>query len=124
MNRIARAVLVVVVFFAAYVFAWLLFMVLGGGSWIGNALALTVAVLVARSVWRAEDRLPTALLGAIGIGAAVFGSIGFIAGFFGPMVFAPEANQGPMLGLFITGPLGALLGAVAGFFSARQAGRP
>jgi hypothetical protein len=121
MNRIARAVLVVVVFFAAFVFAWLLFMVLGGASWFGAALALMVAVLVSRSVWRSEDRLPTALLGAIGIGAAVFGSIGFMAGFFGPMMFAPEANQGPMLGIFITGPLGALVGALLGFFYARHA---
>lgn len=32
------------------------------------------------------------------------------------MIFAPGANQGPMLGIFITGPAGALLGAVAGFF--------
>jgi len=25
----------------------------------------------------------------------------------GPMLVAPEANQGPMLGIFITGPLGS-----------------
>ena len=38
-------------------------------------------------------------------GALVVGGIGFVGGFFGPMIFAPEANQGPLLGLFITGPL-------------------
>lgn len=38
------------------------------------------------------------------------GSISFAAGFFGPMVLAPGANQGPLLGIFITGPLGALAG--------------
>jgi hypothetical protein len=37
-------------------------------------------------------------------------------GFVGPMIFAPSANQGPMLGIFITGPGGALLGGLAGFF--------
>jgi hypothetical protein len=42
------------------------------------------------------------------------GGIGFVGGFFGPMLFAPSANQGPMLGIFITGPGGFLLGAVAG----------
>jgi len=30
-------------------------------------------------------------------------------------VFAPDANQGPLLGIFITGPLGAVLGAIGGF---------
>jgi hypothetical protein len=37
---------------------------------------------------------------------------GFAAGFIGPMVFAPDANQGPLVGIFITGPAGLALGAV------------
>ena len=47
-------------------------------------------------------------------GALIVGGIGFCAGFFGPMVFAPDANQGPLLGIFITGPLVALVGAIGG----------
>ena len=38
----------------------------------------------------------------------------------GPMVFAPDANQGPLLGIFITGPLGTLLGAIGGFVYAKS----
>jgi hypothetical protein len=34
---------------------------------------------------------------------------------FCPILFTPEANQGPLPGLFITGPLGFLPGAVGGF---------
>ena len=48
----------------------------------------------------------------------ILGAIGFAGGFFGPMVFSPESNQGPMLGIFITGPLGFLLGIVIGALSA------
>lgn len=40
------------------------------------------------------------------------GGAGFAAGFFGPLVFVPEANQGPLVGILISGPLGALLGLV------------
>jgi len=47
-------------------------------------------------------------------GAFTLGTTGFIVGFFGPMRFHPGANQGPMLGLFITGPGGALLGMLLG----------
>jgi energy-converting hydrogenase Eha subunit B len=47
-------------------------------------------------------------------GALILGGIGFAGGFFGPIVFAPEANQGPLLGIFITGPIGAILGGVLG----------
>ena len=46
--------------------------------------------------------------------ALVIGAVGFVGGFFGPMLFAPGANQGPMLGIFITGPLGVLIGAIGG----------
>jgi hypothetical protein len=42
------------------------------------------------------------------------GLTGFIAGFLGPIVLNPDANQGPMLGLFITGPGGAIAGLVLG----------
>ena len=49
-----------------------------------------------------------------GLGALIVGGIGFSAGFFGPIIFMPEANQGPLLGIFITGPIGAVLGAIGG----------
>lgn len=49
-----------------------------------------------------------------GIGAVALGGLGFVGGFFGPIVLAPEANQGPLLGIFITGPLGFLLGGLLG----------
>jgi hypothetical protein len=45
---------------------------------------------------------------------ATLGVVGFLCGFFGPMLLAPEANQGPMLGIFISGPGGAALGAILG----------
>jgi hypothetical protein len=48
------------------------------------------------------------------IGAALVGGVGFVAGFFGPIALNPEANQGPLVGLLITGPGGALLGALLG----------
>jgi hypothetical protein len=47
-------------------------------------------------------------------GGCVLGLIGFAGGFFGPMVFMPDANQGPMLGIFITGPLGFVVGLFSG----------
>lgn len=42
------------------------------------------------------------------------GATGFVAGFFGPMIFNPQANQGPLLGLLITGPLGVAAGFALG----------
>jgi hypothetical protein len=38
--------------------------------------------------------------------------ISFLVGFVGPMIVTPSANQGPLLGLFYTGPIGLLVGVV------------
>ncbi len=46
--------------------------------------------------------------------AFVVGGIGFVLGFVGPILLTPEANQGPLLGIFITGPLGFVLGLLWG----------
>ena len=48
--------------------------------------------------------------------AVILGTIAFAAGFFGPMIWAPDANQGPLLGIFITGPLGCVVGLGWGVF--------
>ena len=40
----------------------------------------------------------------------LLGAAGFASGFFGPMVFVPEANQGPLVGILISGPAGVVLG--------------
>lgn len=55
-------------------------------------------------------------------GAFLLGTIGFAGGFVGPLLFAPEANQGPLLGIFITGPLGFVIGSIVGLvFALRSA---
>jgi hypothetical protein len=50
----------------------------------------------------------------IGLWVLALGASGFAAGFFGPMILRPDANQGPMMGIFITGPGGAALGLILG----------
>jgi hypothetical protein len=36
------------------------------------------------------------------LGALTMGCIGFLFGFFGPIIFTPQSDQGPLLGSFIT----------------------
>jgi hypothetical protein len=59
-----------------------------------------LAAWVAHRVWQGLDVASDGSLAIhVGMGAAILGGLGFVLGFFGPMIFAPEANQGPMLGL-------------------------
>jgi hypothetical protein len=46
--------------------------------------------------------------------AFALGGLGFAAGFFEPMVLDPSSGSGPLLGLFITGPGGFVLGLLVG----------
>lgn len=48
-------------------------------------------------------------------GAVAVGAVAFLLGFVGPMILTPESNQGPLLGIFFTGPLGFFLGAIGGY---------
>ena len=60
----------------------------------------------------------------IGIAALVVGGIAFLLGYIGPLIVS-YSNLGPLLGIFVTGPLGLLGGGLAGILmSARKsAGR-
>ncbi|HSJ08109.1 MAG TPA: hypothetical protein VK936_15495 [Longimicrobiales bacterium] len=53
-------------------------------------------------------------IGRIVAWSACVGFLAFSAGFFGPIILAPGANQGPLLGIFITGPLGIVAGFATG----------
>ena len=53
--------------------------------------------------------------------ALLVGAIAFALGFFGPMIVTPGANQGPMLGIFITGPIGFVVGLLWGMRRAAAA---
>jgi hypothetical protein len=55
----------------------------------------------------------------ITLSALLVGSIAFSAGFFGPIIFS-SSNQGPLLGIFVTGPVGTLAGALWGIVSSAK----
>lgn len=55
-----------------------------------------------------------ASLSRIFIWTFVIGGICFALGFFGPMILSPSSNQGPLLGILITGPLGTVFGFIVG----------
>jgi hypothetical protein len=79
------------------------------------ALSLPVSFITGWYVWKstAGERMGVGF--AMLSGALIIGGLGLSIGFLGPAIFDPSANQGPMLGIFITGPLGFVLGAIGGF---------
>ncbi|MCI0331120.1 MAG: hypothetical protein L0196_09305 [candidate division Zixibacteria bacterium] len=118
MNLIFRALIFLFIVPAVYFFVyWVPFSLIqfSPDSWIPSIVSLICALGVGGYVWKKSGPAAGGLLQYVIFGAFVTGGVGFCAGFFGPLIFTPEANQGPLLGLLITGPLGFLVGGVGGF---------
>src|SRR5262249_53127379 len=121
MNGALRFVVSLLSFVATFYFVFWMggallmsFLPPGGSSMAAWVAAIVSAVSAATFVWQHTTALPQGLITSVLMGAFVVGAIGFVGGFFGPIIFTPDANQGPLLGLLITGPLGFLLGGVGG----------
>ena len=98
-------------------------------AWVQGICSFGGAALAGWYTWRRTGEVQKSRPGVLALTlrwAFIAGGIGFALGFFGPIIFMPGANQGPMLGIFITGPLGFVGGAAGGFIRAisRPATRP
>jgi hypothetical protein len=75
---------------------------------------LTLAALLLWFALGGSSRAVRHRLGSALLWGSVVGGVGFLLGFFGPLVLQPNSNQGPLLGIFVTGPLGFVLGCIGG----------
>ena len=114
MAPVRRAALAAMVFLGTYYVTAIPALMFFGVDGPTLLIPFVVSVVAARYAWMRADSLPKHVAACTFSGALLFGAIGFVAGFLGPLIFMPEANQGPLLGIFVTGPAGVLLGAVAG----------
>ncbi len=124
MQLIFRMLALIIVVPAAFYFVFwvpLSLMPFTMAIWLKAVIAFSIAAAVGWFVWQALSSRGDGLVSAVLLGALLFGGLGFVAGFFGPMIFAPDANQGPLLGILITGPSGFIVGGIMGYiFWVRQ----
>jgi len=127
-----RAVTALLVYFAVrFVLSWLMPGLFSSDppNLVAGAASDVMALACAGAVWyfwpktpsppaRRQTETPTtsepAYLSRVIVCSMIAGTVGFAGGFFGPMIFSPGSNQGPLLGIIVTGPLGFLLGPVIG----------
>lgn len=86
-------------------------------AWLVHGGVFLCALFLGWLMWHFTEwdgELPTRGEYAV-LGAIILGFIGFWAGFAGPIIFTPESNQGPLLGILLTGPLGCIVGAAVGY---------
>ena len=118
MNNNKKTILQLVLFGVPAVlsFAVAVFLSSRGGGWLSFIISCpfwSAAILLSLTAIGLKQFV---LFGTIGCLAV--GGIGLIAGFFGPIIFTPNSNQGPLLGIFITGPAGTLIGTILGILIA------
>jgi hypothetical protein len=125
MKMLARIILSFFAFIAVFFFLyWVLFAVLArlfnfstgnqALQYVSTFISLLLAVYTAVFIWNKLKGISKGWASYMLTGGIILGSIGFISGFFGPLIFHPEGNQGPLLGILITGPAGFLLGLLGG----------
>jgi energy-converting hydrogenase Eha subunit B len=114
-HRGLRAVTSIIVGVATfYIMYWFPFAMMEMPVALSLGLSLAVAILAGRLVWNSGGGINYEAMRSMLRWALILGGIGFAAGFFGPIILTPDANQGPLLGIFITGPLGFVLGGIVG----------
>jgi len=84
--------------------------------WICGFISIpaTMVILCTWFVFKGHNTVSRARMECALIGGLSIGGIAFLGGFVGPMLFMSESNQGPLLGIFVTGPIGFLVGNVLG----------
>lgn len=70
-------------------------------------------ILISFIFWIILNNLNNPIVSKALITGIVSCTITFVLGFIGPMIFYPEANQGPILGFFIA-PIGFIAGSILG----------
>jgi hypothetical protein len=102
----------------------------GSFDWLGVILGSVFgsgAVMCWWFAWRGQFADSRTIMCHSLLGGLILGGISFSAGFFGPMILTPSSNQGPLVGIFITGPIGfvsgVLFGSIAGFLRIRRGKR-
>jgi hypothetical protein len=79
---------------------------------VGSATAAILCWWIALFYQREQSRRKMSLTFR---GGVIVGGISFLGGFVGPIILTPQANQGPLVGIFITGPIGFVLGIIIGY---------
>jgi len=80
-------------------------------------ISFAVALLIAKFIWNKTNQLGDTFATYSLVGGLSIGGIGFLGGFIGPMIFMPDSNLGPLLGIFFTGPIGFVIGFLGGWLS-------
>jgi hypothetical protein len=114
MRLVARILAVLFVVPATFLFVyWVPFSRVG---WIPNVVSLACAVTAGVWVWRKIGPGPETgqkASSSVLLGGCVLGAVGFVSGFAAPLLFH-SGDQGPLLGIFFTGPVGFVLGLAIG----------
>src|SRR6185369_8453132 len=80
-------------------------------------VSILIALIICFCIWMVLVHFSGRTISKILKIGLITGGISFVLGYVGPILLFPGTNQGPLLGIFITGPLGFIGGLIAGVIS-------
>ena len=89
-------------------------------AWLCIAFSSACALLAGWFAWKLVSGEKTGVAVAVIGGALILGGLCFTIGFLGPMAFAKDTSQGPLIGIFIAAPVGVIMGAIGGYVYASR----
>ena len=75
-------------------------------------VSILIALIICFCIWMVLVHFSGPTISKILKIGLITGGIFFVLGYVGPILLFPGANQGPLLGIFITGPLGLIAGVI------------
>jgi hypothetical protein len=118
MKTAIRIILSLFVFVASYLFCTLaissLLPQIRENRLLAISIPLFIAIAISVLAWKKMSINAARLEIYMLVWGIIIGSIGLIVGFLGPILFHWGGNQGPLLGILYTGPLGFTIGMISG----------
>jgi 4-amino-4-deoxy-L-arabinose transferase-like glycosyltransferase len=96
------------------IFFPLVFIIKSIGKEKAHLVTSLLVVILAVALWVLSNNTSQKYLSRLLRTTLIIGAIGFLLGFVGPLLITPEANLGPLLGIFVTGPLSLVIGLLFG----------
>jgi hypothetical protein len=89
-------------------------------KWVIAPVPIILALFSGRFIWKTLQENKDGNFWWAARGAIIVGGLGLVGGVVGPILLAPDSNQGPLLGIIFTGPLGFVIGGTMGLLLRRR----
>ncbi|MDH7445857.1 hypothetical protein [Aquimarina sp. 2201CG14-23] len=127
MSILLRTCLAIFVFITIYLFTYVVMTYITPETLItlivSQSISILLAILSMMLVYKKTIHISNDLATHIVVGGFIVGPIVFFLDYFVPVIITPTSHQGPLIGVFIAGPIGFVVGLISGLIYWKTRGK-